>query len=407
MIMKKNAIFIILSFFITSNLSLSYAQDVDLTPNYSKYYKIIKDENDVLQKQRLISKLIKVYNEGNDSIQRIIDRTIQLEYKKRDINNKLAQFEGEKESNYIDLSEDDTISNLKTLSIDTISQEQLLVYSKKEKKKFLSTYCNENLLDKLRHISYLISNKSYVNSDDAISLYVSLNEETLPSYEEQLNKKLQLLLERRQRGIEYREESITRTINRLRDGYISLEKETNRFKDEVLVKHSDVSNVLTNIVDETSDVNEALKQIEALDRLDKYIFKGVEMDDEYNIKFVVEYNGEKLYWEPNYKYDVMGYSFNDSYDILKGVVHQVEAPIRSYNSWKAIGEIFKEQAKQGTYATKGMSHISLALSGFERKLLKIETSGGHVFKYYHYTHPNKEYKSFTVIMEDDIIVSVL
>ena len=225
MIMKKNAIFIILSIFITSNLSLSYAQDVDLKTTL-KYYKIIKDENDVLQKQRLISKLIKVYNEGNDTIQRIIDRTIQLEYKKRDINNKLAQFKGEKENNFIYLSKYDTISNLKTLSIDTISQEQLLVYSKKEKKKFLSTYCNENLLDKLLHISLLISNKSSVNSDDAISLYVSLNEETLPSYEEQMNKKLQLLLERRQRGIETREESITRTLNRLRDEHISLEQKS-------------------------------------------------------------------------------------------------------------------------------------------------------------------------------------
>lgn len=404
--MKKNTIFIILSIFLINNLSLSYAQDVDLKTTL-KYYKIIKDENDVLQKQRLISKLIKVYNEGNDTIQRIIDRTIQLEYKNRDINNKLAQFKGEKENNFIHLSKYDTISNLKTLSIDTISQEQLLVYSKKEKKKFLSTYCNENLLDKLLHISLLISDKSSVNSDDAISLYVSLNEETLPSYEEQMNKKLRLLIERRQRGIKNREESITRTLNRLRDEHISLEQKTSKFKNEVLVKHSDVSNVLTNIVDESSEVNEALKQIDALDRLDKYIFKGVEMDDEYNIKFVVECNGEKLYWEPNYKYDVMGYSFNDSYDILKGVIHQVESPIRSYNSGKAIGEIFKEQAKQGTFATKGTSHSLLALAGFERKLLKTETSGGHVFKYYHYTHPNKEYKSFSVIMEDDIIVSVL
>lgn len=404
--MKKNTIFIILSIFLINNLSLSYAQDVDLKTTL-KYYKIIKDENDVLQKQRLISKLIKVYNEGNDTIQRIIDRTIQLEYRKRDINNKLAQFKGEKENNFIYLSEYDTISDLKTLSIDTISQEQLLVYSKKEKKKFLSTYCNENLLDKLLHISLLISNKSSVNSDDAISLYVSLNEETLPSYEEQMNKKLRLLIERRQRGIENREESITRTLNRLRDEHISLEQETSKFKNEVLVKHSDVSNVLTNIVDESSEVNEALKRIDALDRLDKYIFKGVEMDDEYNIKFVVECNGEKLYMEPIYEYHVMGYSFNNSYDILKGVIHQVERPIRSYNSGKAIGEIFKEQAKQGTFATKGTSHSLLALAGFERKLLKTETSGGHVFKYYHYTHPNKEYKSFSVIMEDDIIVSVL
>lgn len=350
--------------------------------------------------------MVTIYNAGSDSILNLINITKYFEYLYMNLNNRIGYLRGYseyKENTFVE----DTISPLGYLTVDTISRVKLSQYEKNQRKEVIEKYCNEKLLDRLSSIYSLLYRTTNVSSNQVMEFYLDLDNDMFLYVKEGMESRLQHLMSTNLRKKESVKKDCMRMLKHLEDEWAKLKQKTSHLENSVLVLHDEVSNVLMTVVDETSRVNEAVKRIEALNKLDKYIFKGIEMDDEFNLYMVLESNGEIYHSLPNFDSDIFGYSFNDTFDILKGVIYQVEKPIREYNNGKVIGELLKEQAKKGSLATIGTSHSLLNLMGYERELLKTEVSGGRILKYYRYTHPNKEYKAFTAIMEDDVIVSLL